>query len=84
MRRREAYVQAIRDRETNNAIMRRAVHDMESLQKIREDKRRLLHREKQLRASRDVTRTNARYALAVQEKSRRELDRILVRNSSDS
>mmetsp|Transcript_75384 Transcript_75384/g.172625 ORF Transcript_75384/g.172625 Transcript_75384/m.172625 type:complete len:243 (-) Transcript_75384:116-844(-) len=58
---------AHRQREAHNVIFRRAVSETDELEILRREKRILLENEKQLKAMRDVEKTNARAAAFVQK-----------------
>merc|ERR1719335_546920 len=64
-----------RNREAHNAIFQRAVAESDELDLLRQEKRMLLENEKQLKALRDVERSNARTAQILQERRRIQLDK---------
>ncbi len=64
--------------------MRRAVQNRDELVDARKEKKRLLDLEKHMRARRDAARTEARYALAINEKQRKEMDRMILNRLGDS
>jgi hypothetical protein len=66
---------AARHNEAHNAIFKRAVAESDELEILRKEKRVLLQNEKQLKAMRDVERTNARTAQIQAQKERMEEDR---------
>jgi hypothetical protein len=74
---RKAKLLAQRHNEAHNAIFKRAVAESDELEVLRKEKRVLLQNEKQLRAMRDVERTNARTAQIQAQKKRMEEDRQL-------
>merc|ERR1719183_1570590 len=59
---------ARRNREAHNAIFKRATAEMDELDQLRAEKRMLLENEKQLKALRDVEKSNARTAQILQER----------------
>merc|ERR1719191_1902569 len=72
---RKAKLLAARHNEAHNAIFKRAVAESDELEILRKEKRVLLQNEKQLKAMRDVERTNARTAQIQAQKERMEEDR---------
>merc|ERR1719316_1783377 len=64
-----------RQREAHNAIFKRAVAESDELDLLRQEKRLLLEKEKQLKALRDVERSNARTAQILQERRRLQLEK---------
>jgi hypothetical protein len=72
---RKAKLLAARHNEAHNAIFKRAVAESDELEILRKEKRVLLQNEKQLKAMRDVERTNARTAQIQSQKERMEEDR---------
>merc|ERR1719207_188468 len=66
---------AARHNEAHNAIFKRAVAESDELEILRKEKRVLLQNEKQLKAMRDVERTNARTAQIQAQKERMEDER---------
>merc|ERR1719330_2002606 len=66
---------AQREREAHNAIFKRATAETDELDQLRREKRLLLENEKQLKALKDVEKSNARTAQILQERRRRELER---------
>jgi hypothetical protein len=61
-------IRSYRERECRNLIFSRAIADDDALERMREDKRRLLLEERLLRASRDVRKTEMRMARVEKEK----------------
>merc|ERR1719378_1654382 len=57
---------ARRNREAHNAIFKRATAEMDELDQLRAEKRMLLENERQLKALRDVEKSNARTAQILQ------------------
>merc|ERR1719321_61887 len=66
---------AKRNREAHNAIFKRAIAEMDELDLLRSEKRMLLENERQLKALRDVEKSNARTAQILQERRRLKLQR---------
>merc|ERR1719382_708539 len=66
---------AQRNREAHNSIFQRATAEADELEQLRTEKRLLLENEKQLKALRDVERSNARTAQILQERRRQQLQR---------
>mmetsp|Transcript_118289 Transcript_118289/g.341942 ORF Transcript_118289/g.341942 Transcript_118289/m.341942 type:complete len:320 (+) Transcript_118289:98-1057(+) len=66
---------AHRNREAHNAIFKRATAENDELEQLRAEKRMLLENERQLKALKDVERTNARTAQILAERQRRQLER---------
>merc|ERR1719263_1540302 len=64
-----------RQRDAHNAIFKRAVAESDELDLLRQEKRLLLEKEKQLKALRDVERSNARTAQILQERRRAQLEK---------
>lgn len=64
---------ARRNREAHNAIFKRATTDVDELDQLRTEKRLLLENEKQLKALRDVEKSNARTAQILQERRKQQL-----------
>merc|ERR1719171_2840340 len=64
-----------RNREAHNAIFKRAVAESDELDLLRQEKRMLLENEKQLKALRDVEKSNARTAQILQERRRIQLEK---------
>merc|ERR1712190_262023 len=64
---------AKRNREAHNSIFKRATAETDELDQLRTEKRLLLENEKQLKALRDVERSNARTAQILQERKRQQL-----------
>lgn len=64
-----------RSREAHNAIFKRAVAESDELDLLRQEKRMLLENEKELKALRDVEKSNARTAQILQERRRAQLDK---------
>merc|ERR1719229_173128 len=62
---------ARRNREAHNAIFTRATAENDELEQLRAEKRMLLENERQLKALKDVERSNARTAQILQERARR-------------
>jgi len=81
---------ARRNREAHNAIFKRATAEMDELDQLRAEKRMLLENEKQLKALRDVEKSNARTAQILQERRRVQLEKQsrriqdAVKNSSQA
>lgn len=67
-------VLAVRNREAHNSIFKKATAEADELGQLRKEKRLLLENEKQLRALRDVERSNARTAQIVLERRRQQLE----------
>jgi hypothetical protein len=72
---RKSKLLAARHNEAHNAIFKRAVAESDELEILRKEKRVLLMNEKQLKAMRDVERTNARTAQIQAQKERMEEER---------
>ena len=72
---RKAKLLSARHNEAHNAIFKRAVAESDELEILRKEKRVLLQNEKQLKAMRDVERTNARTAQIQAQKERMEEER---------
>merc|ERR550537_690360 len=72
---RKAKLLAGRHNEAHNAIFKRAVVESDELEVLRREKRILLQNEKQLKAMRDVERTNARTAQILYKRQQAEEDR---------
>merc|ERR1719377_7915 len=66
---------ARRNREAHNAIFKRATAEMDELDHLRAEKRMLLENEKQLKALRDVEKSNARTAQILQERRKQQLEK---------
>eukprot|EP00746_Dinoflagellata_sp_MGD_P165635 gnl/MRDRNA2_/MRDRNA2_95022_c0_seq1.p1 gnl/MRDRNA2_/MRDRNA2_95022_c0~~gnl/MRDRNA2_/MRDRNA2_95022_c0_seq1.p1 ORF type:complete len:276 (+),score=70.89 gnl/MRDRNA2_/MRDRNA2_95022_c0_seq1:94-921(+) len=64
-----------RSREAHNAIFKRAVAESDELDLLRQEKRMLLEHEKELKALRDVEKSNARTAQILQERRRAQLEK---------
>merc|ERR1719335_2026537 len=64
-----------RSREAHNSIFKRAVAESDELDVLRQEKRMLLENEKELKALRDVERSNARTAQILQERRRIQLEK---------
>mmetsp|Transcript_9632 Transcript_9632/g.34287 ORF Transcript_9632/g.34287 Transcript_9632/m.34287 type:complete len:281 (+) Transcript_9632:98-940(+) len=64
-----------RNREAHNAIFTRATAETDELNQLRLEKRLLIENERQLKALRDVERSNARTQLILQERRRRQMDK---------
>merc|ERR1712066_629285 len=64
-----------RNREAHNNIFKRATAEADELEMLRTEKRLLLENEKQLKALRDVERSNARTAQILQERRRQQLQK---------
>lgn len=73
-RRRQRLMQR-KAKEAHNAIFERAKQETDELEQLRAEKRMLLENEKQLKALRDVERSNARTAQILQERRRAQLER---------
>merc|ERR1712113_172678 len=69
---------AQRNREAHNSIFKRATAEADELEQLRTEKRLLLENEKQLKALRDVERSNARTAQILQERRRQQLEKEQV------
>merc|ERR1719316_1958020 len=67
---------AARHNEAHNAIFKRAVAESDELEVLRREKRVLLRNERQLKAMRDVERTNARTAQILSSKDKQQQDRL--------
>jgi len=78
---------ALQKKEAHNSIFKRATAESDELEKLRAEKRTLLENERQLKALKDVEKSNARTAQILQERSRRYLEResqqSMMRLSSD-
>lgn len=70
---------AKRNREAHNAIFKRAIAESDELDVLRAEKRLLLQNEKQLKALRDVEKSNARTAQMLQERRRAQFEKEQVR-----
>merc|ERR1712061_608412 len=68
---------AQRNREAHNSIFKRATAEADELEQLRTEKRLLLENEKQLKALRDVERSNARAAQILQARRRGEREKNL-------
>merc|ERR1719382_1849072 len=66
---------AQRNREAHNSIFKRATAEADELDQLRTEKRLLLENERQLKALRDVERSNARTAQILADRRRKQLDR---------
>merc|ERR1711972_149750 len=66
---------ARRNREAHNAIFKRATAEMDELDQLRAEKRMLLENERQLKALRDVEKSNARTAQILQERRKQQLQK---------
>merc|ERR1719229_1356116 len=66
---------ARRNREAHNAIFKRATAEMDELDQLRAEKRMLLENERQLKALRDVEKSNARTAQILQERRKQQIQR---------
>lgn len=66
---------ARRNREAHNAIFKRATAEMDELDALRSEKRMLLENERQLKALRDVEKSNARTAQILQERRKLQLEK---------
>merc|ERR1719224_316633 len=66
---------ARRNREAHNAIFKRATAEMDELDTLRSEKRMLLENERQLKALRDVEKSNARTAQILQERRKQQLEK---------
>merc|ERR1719156_366802 len=64
-----------RSREAHNAIFQKAVAESDELDLLRQEKRMLLENEKELKALRDVEKSNARTAQILQERRRAQLEK---------
>jgi len=64
-----------RNREAHNAIFKRATAEMDELDQLRAEKRMLLENERQLKALRDVEKSNARTAQILQERRKGQLQK---------
>jgi adenylosuccinate synthase len=64
-----------KSREAHNKILMRAMAESDELEQLRMEKRLLLENEKQLKALRDVERSNARTAQILQARKERQLKR---------
>merc|ERR1719335_398291 len=64
-----------RAREAHNAIFKRAIAESDELDLLRQEKRMLLENEKELKALRDVEKSNARTAQILQERRRAQLEK---------
>merc|ERR1712003_307447 len=68
---------AQRNREAHNSIFKRATAEADELDQLRTEKRLLLENERQLKALRDVERSNARAAQILQARRRGEREKNL-------
>eukprot|EP00747_Dinoflagellata_sp_TGD_P212865 gnl/TRDRNA2_/TRDRNA2_85901_c0_seq1.p1 gnl/TRDRNA2_/TRDRNA2_85901_c0~~gnl/TRDRNA2_/TRDRNA2_85901_c0_seq1.p1 ORF type:complete len:274 (+),score=69.72 gnl/TRDRNA2_/TRDRNA2_85901_c0_seq1:9-830(+) len=66
---------AKRNREAHNAIFKRATAEADELDMLRTEKRMLLENERQLKALRDVEKSNARTAKILQERRKQQLSK---------
>lgn len=66
---------ARRNREAHNAIFKRATAETDELDQLRAEKRMLLENERQLKALRDVEKSNARTAQILQERRKQQLQK---------
>jgi len=66
---------ARRNREAHNAIFKRATAEMDELDQLRTEKRVLLENERQLKALRDVEKSNARTAQILQERRQQQIQK---------
>merc|ERR1711972_701517 len=66
---------AQRNREAHNSIFKRATAESDELDQLRREKRLLLENERQLKALRDVERSNARTAQILAERRHRQLEK---------
>jgi len=66
---------ARRNREAHNSVFKKATTENDELDQLRAEKRLLLENERQLKALRDVERSNARTAQILQERRRHQLDK---------
>jgi len=66
---------AKRNRETHNAIFKRATAETDELEQQRAEKRMLLENERQLKALRQVLKSNARTAQILQERKRQQMQK---------
>merc|ERR1719171_2603145 len=64
-----------RNREAHNAIFQKAVAESDELDLLRQEKRMLLENEKELKALRDVEKSNARTAQILQVRRQNQLDK---------
>jgi len=69
---------AQRNRQAHNAIFKRATAENDELDRLRAEKRMLLENERQLKARKDVERSNARTAQILAERQRKQLERDLA------
>jgi hypothetical protein len=73
--RRRQQLMARRNREAHNAIFKRATAEMDELDTLRAEKRMLLENERQLKALRDVEKSNARTAQILQARRKQQLEK---------
>merc|ERR1712050_814134 len=66
---------AQRNREAHNSIFKRATAEADELDQLRTEKRLLLENERQLKALRDVEKSNARTAQILQERRRQHIQK---------
>lgn len=66
---------ARRNREAHTAILKRATAEADDLDELRSEKRMLLENEKQLKALRDVEKSNARTAQILQDRRKQQLEK---------
>lgn len=64
-----------RNREAHNAIFKRATAETDELDQLRAEKRMLLENERQLKALKDVEKSNARTAQILQERRKQQLEK---------
>jgi len=74
-KKRSENLMARRNREAHNAIFKRATAEADELDELRSEKRMLLENEKQLKALRDVEKSNARTAQILQERRKQQLEK---------
>mmetsp|Transcript_54809 Transcript_54809/g.117024 ORF Transcript_54809/g.117024 Transcript_54809/m.117024 type:complete len:276 (-) Transcript_54809:194-1021(-) len=80
--RRRRKMQEKRNREAHNAIFSRATAEHDELSQLRLEKRLLIENERQLKALRDVEKSNARTAQILQERRQKQLEREHLQMSS--
>merc|ERR1719191_1307355 len=78
MEQRRQKLTARRNREAHNAIFKRATSEIDELDQLRTEKRLLLENERQLKALRDVEKSNARTAQILQERRRQQFEKQQV------
>lgn len=75
-------IMAQRNREAHNSIFKRATAEVDELDQLRTEKRLLLENERQLKALKDVEKSNARTAQILQERRRRLMEKELMQQGN--